>query len=86
MERLHPGLAFKHLANIGGGVIDFDYAAIFEWFFSVISLKISRSKSVILEKIKIVEVVEVDELPYTERRSEGFHLMGKNDFYFSRWI
>ena len=42
------------------------------------------SKSVILEKIKIVEVVEVDELPCTERRSEGFHLMGKNDFHFSR--
>ena len=72
------------MANIGGGVIDFDYIAILEWFFSIISLKISRSKSVILEKIKIVEVVEVDELPDTERRSDGFNLTGKNDFHFSR--
>ncbi|KAI8884420.1 dUTP diphosphatase [Backusella circina FSU 941] len=78
------GLASKHHLHTGAGVIDADYRGplgILLFNFSTEDYKVSRGDRVaqlILEKISMLEVEEVESLDESERGHGGFGSTGYN--------
>ncbi|ORY81665.1 dUTP diphosphatase [Neocallimastix californiae] len=78
------GLAFKHFIDLGGGVVDSDYrgnVGVIMFNFGekeFVVKKGDRIAQLILERIYIPEVVEVDELDETTRGAGGFGSTGRN--------
>ncbi|CAM6087956.1 unnamed protein product [Calypogeia fissa] len=76
------GLAWKHSIDVGAGVIDYDYrgpVAVILFNHSDTDFNIKegdRIAQLILEKIAIPEVFEVDSLDSTERGAGGFGSTG----------
>lgn len=78
------GLAAKHHIGVGAGVIDSDYrgevGVVLFNHSSTEAFKVNhgdRIAQLILEKISIAEVIEVQDLEETERGSGGFGSTGK---------
>ncbi|OUM56556.1 hypothetical protein PIROE2DRAFT_18788 [Piromyces sp. E2] len=78
------GLAIKHFIDLGGGVVDSDYRGnlgVIMFNFGekeFVVKKGDRIAQLILERIYIPEVVEVEELDETERGAGGFGSTGVN--------
>jgi dUTP pyrophosphatase len=76
------GLAWKHFIDVGAGVIDADYigcVSVILFNHSDQDFKVAagdRVAQLILEKIAIATVVEVEELAATNRGSGGFGSTG----------
>mmetsp|Transcript_20496 Transcript_20496/g.35363 ORF Transcript_20496/g.35363 Transcript_20496/m.35363 type:complete len:205 (+) Transcript_20496:37-651(+) len=77
------GLAVKNGISTGAGVVDYDYrgnicVVLFNHKDEDFQIKAGdRVAQMILEKIAIAQVMEVDELDETERGSDGFGSTGK---------
>ncbi|XP_011404672.2 PREDICTED: deoxyuridine 5'-triphosphate nucleotidohydrolase-like [Amphimedon queenslandica] len=78
------GLAWKHHIDIGAGVIDRDYrgnVGVIMFNLSKVDYQVhkgDRIAQLILERILIAGIEEVDNLDSTERGSGGFGSTGKN--------
>jgi len=78
------GLAIKHFIDLGGGVVDSDYrgnVGVIMFNFGekdFVVKKGDRIAQLILERIYIPEVVEVEELDETSRGAGGFGSTGVN--------
>jgi len=76
------GLAWKHSIDVGAGVVDFDYRSavgviLFNHSDTNFTIKAGdRIAQLILEKIEIAEVQEVETLEDTARGSGGFGSTG----------
>ena len=76
------GLAVKHFIDVGAGVVDYDYrgnvgVVLFNHSDTDFTVQQSdRIAQLILEKISMVPVEEVSELPSTERGAGGFGSTG----------
>ena len=76
-------LALKHQMSVGGGFIDLDLVGEVKMILFDHSSKpyevhfCDRIAQIIFEKIEFFEVVQVDELPRTERGWKGFGSTGK---------
>lgn len=77
-------VAYKHLINFGAGVAEYDYrgkivVVLFNPFSKPFKGEVGdRIAQIILKKMKIAEVIEVEELAYTGRGHNGFGSTGKN--------
>ena len=77
------GLAFKHGIDVLAGVIDADYSGqvvCILYNTSGIDYEIKkgdRIAQIIIEKIEMIDVEVVDELPTTDRGDDGFGSTGK---------
>ena len=77
------GLAWKHHLNVGAGVCDCDYRGLLSvviFNHSAVSFEIhpgDRIAQLILEKHKVCEVKEVEQLAPTQRGGGGFGSTGK---------
>lgn len=79
------GLAVKHFIDVGAGVVDFDYRG----NIGVVLFNHSDSEFVvghgdriaqlIIERIAMVDIEEVEELPLTDRGESGFGSTGINE-------
>ena len=78
------GLAWKNSIDVGAGVVDYDYRAgigviLFNHSDSEFTIATGdRIAQLILEKIEIADVVEVDSLDSTDRGAGGFGSTGVN--------
>ena len=78
------GLALNHGLDIGGGVIDCDYRGeicLIMFNFSDKDYSVNygdRLAQLVIEKISMMDVVEVESLDNTERGSQGFGSTGIN--------
>ena len=76
------GLAVKHFIDVGAGVVDYDYrgnVGVVLFNHSDVDFTVRQSDRIaqlILEKISMVPVEEVEELPSTERGEGGFGSTG----------
>jgi dUTP pyrophosphatase len=76
------GLAVKNFIDTGAGVVDYDYrgpVGVVLFNHSNIDFMVKRGDRVaqlILEKISMVDITEVDELADTERGKNGFGSTG----------
>src|SRR5690242_3590488 len=79
------GLAVKHFLDVGAGVIDFDYrgpVGVVMFNFSEVDFQVKigdRIAQLILEKVFLAEVKEVNNLDDTLRGENGFGSSGINN-------
>lgn len=77
------GLAVKHHLDVGAGVVDCDYRgplAVVMFNFSAVDYKVcvgDRIAQLVIERIAMLPVEEVDDLDDTNRGSDGFGSTGK---------
>eukprot|EP00112_Aurelia_sp_Birch-Aquarium-sp1_P003285 Seg1365.3 transcript_id=Seg1365.3/GoldUCD/mRNA.D3Y31 product="Deoxyuridine 5'-triphosphate nucleotidohydrolase" protein_id=Seg1365.3/GoldUCD/D3Y31 len=77
------GLASKHFIDVGAGVIDHDYTGevgVLLFNFSEQDYRITKGERIaqlVIEKIFLPELKEVDELPKTKRGASGYGASGK---------
>jgi dUTP pyrophosphatase len=79
------GLAWKHFIDVGAGVIDYDYrgavgVVLFNHSDVDFAVKVGdRVAQMVLERISMAGVVEVQELSATARGAGGFGSTGVSD-------